>query len=440
MPKKRMTAEHTRFLRFAEPAARQLEAAYHDRTLEAPEQLEQSCKALDQTIRRMQQARFVLQRAARRRSPAVFRAASNLTQYRRNIMSALGGFDVASSKIQQMRHTTCPTVHDIVQEIRQLEREFKRVSVDRNSIVVTTDAIELETVQLGRFQVTFTQAHLSGRNYSINVEALEPCYGDGDEGDHPHPHISGGSLCVGEGDGPLRKAAGEGRIADWFMLVDSLLKTYNPDSAYVKLGDWDPDYVEYRCEACQDRMSEDDRTYCEDCGSDVCESCSSSCHECEEYHCNGCLSRCDDCGERFCRSCLVSCDKCNVAVCGNCVVNDKHSGGTVCKSCAKACDACGEDFEQGTLVRCQGPDCWMELCPDCRNENPEHPGMCGDCAEELSNNESEDDAYEPEEEPTAATAAERNQHADDDSHERLRDAGDQAEPAEEGEETPDAAA
>jgi hypothetical protein len=53
------------------------------------------------------------------------------------------------------------------------------------------------------------------------------------------------------------------------MIVNSVLHTYSPDSAYRKISNWDGDL----CVECGDGVDEDDSYRCEECGDTLCSDC-----------------------------------------------------------------------------------------------------------------------------------------------------------------------
>jgi hypothetical protein len=60
------------------------------------------------------------------------------------------------------------------------------------------------------------------------------------------------------------------RTCDFFMLVRSILQTYNRDSACVQLDSWSS----ATCHDCGQSMDEDQSCRCESCEEEFCDSCS----------------------------------------------------------------------------------------------------------------------------------------------------------------------
>ena len=71
----------------------------------------------------------------------------------------------------------------------------------------------------------------------------------------------------------LQAALEVGRLCDFFLMVRQVLRTYNPDSPYVSLDNWEGK----QCSDCGDFINEDCRCYCELCDRTYCEQCMSVC-------------------------------------------------------------------------------------------------------------------------------------------------------------------
>ena len=202
-----------------------------------------------------------------------------------------------------------PTLRDLLAELKQLQEEFEDVRIDikKGVIAVRTDRILLEDIDLGRFQIELHLERLKERIDSsvVEIAALDPNPPTSND-DVTHPHVSGQGLCAGDASVPIQAALREGRICDLFLLINAVLTTYNPGSAYVALSEWDG----IACGECGYSCNRDDLFYCPGCEKDFCESCISMCDECDESYCGGCLER--DCtGERrLCRGCREICPKC----------------------------------------------------------------------------------------------------------------------------------
>ena len=211
-----------------------------------------------------------------------------------------------------------PSLRDVYEELLAIEDEFgELIFHDQSSLLaVVTEPIELDGMFLGDFEIQLHVPSLERvRNREIyRIYALDP---------HPatcnssvtHPHVSDERLCAGDANAAIKAALASGRICDFFTLVRSVLTTYNPESPYVKLEDWDgtscyecgysvPADNTCWCDNCQHEYCDECSSYCATCDCTTCNSCLQSCHACEDSNCPNCLFSCPDCGARLCRSCL----------------------------------------------------------------------------------------------------------------------------------------
>lgn len=233
-----------------------------------------------------------------------------------------------------------PMLRTIVDELRQLREEFEDVQIDLKEglIGVSTDHIVLEGIDLGPFSIELHVSRLADRldGGCFNCVALEPNPAASNEAT-THPHVQDGHLCAGEAALPIQAALKDGRIADAFVLIRSVLQSYNSDSPYIALENWSGT----RCEDC-DYLADSERMYfCNGCERDVCE-------ECHSY--------CEICNEGCCRSCLET---------------DTVSGNRCCAACRRICSLCERTVDEESF------DEATELCPGCleqhqSNKQPEN--------------------------------------------------------------------
>jgi hypothetical protein len=215
-----------------------------------------------------------------------------------------------------------PNVRDVLEELLQAEEEFEKLRYypEDQILAIVTDSVELEGVYLGDFEVQLHIRALGDTNHDsiYRIVALDP---------HPsmrneavtHPHVSEERLCAGDAGAAIDTALAGGRICDFFMLARSVLTTYNRDSAYVMLEDWDG----AACHDCGSVMGEDDTYYCTSCDNDFCGECSSYCLRCEETTCVGCLETCPVCDDRVCSGCMTRCPECGERLCRTCLEEGK---------------------------------------------------------------------------------------------------------------------
>ena len=214
-----------------------------------------------------------------------------------------------------------PKLRQVFEDLCQLRQEFDRVDYDpqEQTLSVSTDAIELEGIFLGDFEIRLYLKRLAEMhsNNHLKIVALDP---------HPatcnetvtHPHVSDGYLCAGDAAAAMDNAVGHGRLCDFFLLARAVLGTYNSHSPYVSLDDWEG----ISCYACGYTVSGDDVYYCESCGNEFCEDCVGWCSICQTSFCQGCLSACPVCEEDRCEGCMTSCQQCGEPLCKSCVQDD----------------------------------------------------------------------------------------------------------------------
>jgi hypothetical protein len=206
-----------------------------------------------------------------------------------------------------------PTIAVIYAELRQLQEEFEEVVVDHQSGVIraTTDRIVLDEIDLGPFRIELHLDQLCGNSGagSFRCIAMQPNPAASNEST-THPHVQSETLCGGEASLPLSNALKQGRLADAFILVRSVLQTYNADSPYVSLAHWSGS----RCDDCDDTTDSEGLYACEGCGNSVCEDCHSSCDSCSRGRCRSCLDRDEIADEDLCGACRTTCGACNRTV------------------------------------------------------------------------------------------------------------------------------
>lgn len=205
-----------------------------------------------------------------------------------------------------------PTLREIHAELSGLYEEFPNADCNlrRKTISVITDAITLEEVYLGPFSIELDVGSGSGLNYSVIATDPNPA---GNDEDVTHPHVRDNCLCEGEGTLPIRRALEEGRLVDFFQVVDQILNTYNGGSAYVALDEWQG----ISCTACGEYVNDDERTSCSRTCDPLCYECAVTCPDCDQDFCPDLVERCEKCEESFCDRCLSEgmCHACQKETC-----------------------------------------------------------------------------------------------------------------------------
>ena len=202
-----------------------------------------------------------------------------------------------------------PSLSDWFHELRALEDDFGEIVIDakRSILRVTTEPITLQGVYLGPFAIDFGWSRLGEYRgvRCFDIVARDP-HPANNRDDVTHPHVDDGNLCAGDATAPIDRALSEGRISDAFLLIRSVLTTYNAKSAYVPLAEWDG----VSCEDCRNRVQRENASYCSGCEHDLCEDCASSCRSCDTTRCSDCLTACDGCDELCCSRCLEEIESC----------------------------------------------------------------------------------------------------------------------------------
>jgi hypothetical protein len=318
--------------------AQRLHAAWQSRTARIPD-LGSAWRDLDARSEQAQRARHRLRLAcAMRLRLIVPRLTAELAAH----------LDDLARRVEQLRleytppRWRAPDLGAWVAEIRQLQAEFGALTVDwqQCTIRAVTDPIVLRGVRLGPFAVVFAwgRALRFPGGQCFDLVALDPNPAGG-RPDVTHPHVRDGIVCAGDATAPLERAVAEGRLAEAFLLVRSVLSAYNPHSPYVSLEEWDG----VTCSDCGCQVDPEDRYTCQACEADLCGDCSASCAACSDPRCAGCLEPCAVCRADCCSACLEG----------------TSSGRAICPDCRAACDRCGAVMptDELTAGSCRCPTC-----------------------------------------------------------------------------------
>jgi hypothetical protein len=214
-------------------------------------------------------------------------------------------------------------IPELYRDLIALQSDFAHLEYDPalHVLAVTTEPIVLEDLELGRFQI-----RLDYRDWSApqpyTVVALDPNPA-ASNGSITHPHVNDERVCEGDGRAPIARALAEGRLGDFFMLVDRLLHTYAPGRAYVELDSW----TGVACCDCGGLTDEEDHFHCSSCEEVLCSDCGSICSVCEQLICDGCATSCQSCDRVTCAGCLQTCRDCSQRVCPECLIE------TLCRPC-----------------------------------------------------------------------------------------------------------
>lgn len=246
------------------------------------------------------------------------------------------------------------------QELEQLYDEFTTVSYlkEEGKLRVETPPITLADVELGSFAIDFKKEGQgpSINNFSITALNANPA---SQNDDVTHPHVKDGELCAGDAKAPIKVALESGRLADVFLLIQSTLQTYNPQSAYVKLDQWHG----VPCSDCSRPVDSDESYSCNRCGNTLCEQCFSSC---------------SSCSSSFCPECIRGCASCKVDCCEACLDLSEGNGAPLCRDCRTSCDRCGK------MVGTEELDEESRQCKECSELDEAEPSQEAPTTEEVS--------------------------------------------------------
>ncbi len=233
------------------------------------------------------------------------------------------------------------SVKEIYVDLCSLPDEFEspEINLEGSEITVITEAICLEGVELGRFQIRLNWNQLKSTQ-SYEIESLDPNPAAGSD-DVVHPHVQDQRLCEGDGHLAILVALDQGRLLDFFVMIRQILETYNDSSPYVSLEKW----YGANCQDCGYCVCREDSCRCDHCEVDLCHDCSRSCEDCCRTCCNSCSQSCDGCGKNYCARCINHCIYCANVFCKECLSDE------TCENCIEEQEIPEEEGEEPTLVR-----------------------------------------------------------------------------------------
>ncbi len=239
-----------------------------------------------------------------------------LTKFRTDLGDAL-------SRLAEGSLRESPSRRFIYEELVATRDEFSDFAfgLRDGTLTVTTNEIVLEGMSFGRFGIVLQLNSLTDNPYRIVAESPNTATS---RSDITHPHVSSERLCEGDASIPLEQALRSGRFYDFFQIIQQTLNTYNSESPYVSIDDWDDSSI---CLACGCRVDHDESHYCDQCESTVCSDCSAWCVHCDKTGCDACLSFCSGCRDCCCEDCLTSCAGCAESRCPSCLTQ------SLCEDC-----------------------------------------------------------------------------------------------------------
>jgi len=304
-----------------------------------------------------------------------------------DLISSIQVLTESMRRMVDRKPTAIPTQKEAMEEIRAIMHAWPQVEYNRGKLSVVIENVVLEDdnegVYLGSFMVYLDLSNPLNKGFTVeSLDMIESPNG------YYHPHVSGNGLCTGDGALPMKEALIQGRLEDYFRIVEAILRTYNQDSPYESLQEWyDPDHEgQFYCEHCYEWRDDECSVWCsgcetqycdncdpgggccEDCGEWYCSNCCTSCNSCSETICNGCKVECQKCGEDYCDECMKSCAYCGDKMCEDCSVTCECCGDESCTSCVdKECSQCHESICKGCQQTCD--HCGTHMCPSCKKEH-----------------------------------------------------------------------
>jgi hypothetical protein len=263
-----------------------------------------------------------------------------------SIARHLGQIPYSVSKLESLmdrRHKEVPSLGTILAELKAIQEEFDDVAfnVEEGALSAITEPITLEDTYLGPFRIALYPDRLKEMFCKIPyyIIAVEPHPSAKDEA-ITHPHVSNEVLCEGDGAAAIRAALEDGRLCDFFVMVRGILNTYNPDSPYISLADWDG----VACYDCGYIMDDESVYYCSHCDTAVCDQCSRVCTDCGEIVCSNCASHCEICDRSLCPKCAKNkCSECESICCESCLTEG------LCPDCHKEMEKENEEEQIETM-------------------------------------------------------------------------------------------
>lgn len=223
------------------------------------------------------------------------------------------------------RSQVVPRASEIFRDLVALRTEFGDLDFNKEdqTLAFATNDVQFSGVRLGCFEIKLHVDSLSTSESAFyEVVAVDPNHADSSD-DVTHPHVDSNRLCEGDAQPTIRLALQQGRLLDFFQIVEQVLGTYNPSSAYVRIEEWDG----RSCGHCGYSVSPEDCRDCADCGATICDECIYTCAQCDDPFCGNCEDACEGCLDGVCKSCIRVCDECGRRFCSDCLEDER------CSSC-----------------------------------------------------------------------------------------------------------
>jgi len=269
---------------------------------------------------------------------------------------------------------------DIINAIANLGEETEIIYQEGMvKFVYETDPIHLEyddyQLELGEFEIKI--CYTETQEPFIEAHALNP--NPSEDGNYEHPHTSDGLICLGKAKDKVEYMLNSGMITELIILIEILLKTYNPDSPYRTIEEW---IKEYECIECGKNMRSDEYNKCIKCDRIICDDCKTEIYDVGASVCSCCAEElyCEMCKEHKMETIELSC--CSMKTCLHCKLEETIN----CKTCRSL-------IHTDCAIHCE--ECDFLVCDDCITDY-EDKKICVECIKKKE--EEEEDVKEQEQE------------------------------------------
>ncbi|KKN91204.1 hypothetical protein LCGC14_0220720 [marine sediment metagenome] len=225
----------------------------------------------------------------------------DIISYTKNVVSMLKDMTAGND-------TIFLSPKEAIEEIRIISQTWDKVEFRRNMLSVRINKVTLsddkEEVELGDFWINL---HLDNLPEGLTIQSINKVMSSRK---FFHPHVKHDKLCTGDGTNmnngnPMGEALSEGRLEDYFRIVEAILRTYNKESPHEELVAWydpgseDNHENEFHCVGCDEWCHCDDGLWCEGCSTIYCNDCADGviCIDCENWRCGECNTTCIGCSE-----------------------------------------------------------------------------------------------------------------------------------------------
>ena len=270
----------------------------------------------------------------------------SISTYRRKTQQMGKLLDEIQTRISEAGQQPDVKTREVFLDLTALRQEFEDLRFDAKAKILSgvSKRIQLEDLNLGCFRIELHLDTLAGRGY-YEVVAVDTNRASSNDR-VTHPHVQDDRLCEGDAQPAIKLALQQGRLLDFFQIVEQVLSTYNPDSAYVMIDQWKGT----TCRHCGHSADPDETRECGGCDAIICDSCVYRCCDCDDSFCGNCDATCGGCLDSVCKSCVKTCQACDESFCSDCLTENERC--TPCEEKSKESSATGSSEAEvhGQLV------------------------------------------------------------------------------------------